>query len=53
MQELILGFLVLVNCYLNEAAKADDLSSPTLGVNKNFGHLNGAHLTFAVAHVNI
>jgi hypothetical protein len=52
MSKLIsrLAFVIVVNCYLGLAATAD--SSPSLIANKNFGQLNGAHLKFAVAHVN-
>ena len=42
-------FLIMVNCYLSEAAD----SFLTLGAKKNLSQLNGAHLKFAVAHVNM
>ena len=49
MRELIfrLGFLVTVNCYLNEVLADDSF------INKKFSQLNGAHLIFAVVHVKI
>ena len=51
MQELVsrLSFLVIVNCYLDVASTAH--SSPTMNANVN--QLNGAHLKFVAAHVNM
>lgn len=49
-----LAILIVVNCCylrLTAAASAADFS-PSL-ITKNFGYLNGAHLKFVVAHVNM
>jgi ionotropic glutamate receptor len=54
MLELIsrLAFIIAVNCYLLGVA-ATEFSSPALSAEKNYDRLNGTHLKFAVAHVNI
>jgi hypothetical protein len=54
MLELIsrLAFIITVNCYLLGVG-ATAFSSPALSAGKNSDRLNGAHLKFAVAHVNI
>ena len=56
MQEIIYRlalWVILVNYYLNVAAAADSFST-IYGANKKiFSQLNGAHLKFAVANVNM
>jgi hypothetical protein len=48
-----LAILIVVNCcYLRLIAASAADFSPSL-IAKNFGYLNGAHLKFVVAHVNM